>query len=515
MRVNASPFLPVRVFVVAPLAVLVSLVAACGSAPTPAPAGEPVGPPARAATGADLASSAAEVDEIFDELEAQTARFDEALELILADDLSAGEAQLASAAAAIRGLTDLCLRQPACDAGRVFSTYDYLLDKQRSAFADLHVHMDRVEGVLVEPGAEEAGETPYADPVPGAVAGPDPSAGIFGDVDLRELIVLNAPIQAALDDWLTWLRPQLMSTYHNYQFLRPTMAPIYDEADLPEAILFGILAAESGGKVHSYSRAGAVGPLQFISATGRKYGLTQVEGFDLRLDPAAATRANAAYLKDQLAALDNDLEKVLAAYNGGEYRMRRIHRANPGVGFFDRKIYYQFPRETREYVPRVLAAALLFLEPEEYGLVFPPVDTATVTRTFDTDFAVGELAICLGQEGSDLGWFRTLRNLNPRVEAGKRIPAGSEVLIPASLEPVFDANCRDGELIASARRLFDANYPARPEMIPYTVRKGDSLGRIAARYPCVSLRELAAINRVRPPRYIIHAGQRLSIPACG
>lgn len=495
------------------LALLAGLVAtACGSAPATPPAA--TASTAQAAMSADLATAAGQVEDLYDELEAQTARFDEALELILADDQSAGEAQLASAAAAIRGLTDLCLRQPGCEAGRLFSTYDYLLDKQRAALSDLHVHLDSLEPMLIEPGDEEAAIT-FADPGSGDHGARDSAAGVFGDADLREVIVLNGPIQAALDDWLTWLRPQLMSTYHNYQFLRPTMAPIYDKEKLPEAILFGILAAESGGKVHSYSRAGAVGPLQFISATGRAYGLTQVDGFDLRLDPAAATRANAAYLKDQMAALDNDLEKVLAAYNGGEYRMRRIHRANPGVGFFDRKIYYQFPRETREYVPRVLAAALLFLEPAKYGLVFPALDTATVTRTFDTDVAVGELAICLGQEGNELGWFRTLRNLNPRVEASERIEAGTPVVMPASLEAVFDARCRDGELIASARRLFDANYPEQPEMIPYTVRKGDSLGRIAARYPCVSLRELAAINRVRPPRYVIRTGQRLKIPACG
>ena len=496
------------------IALFAGLLIACGSAPTPPPATDSAQGAGRAATPADLVHAAGAVDHLYDELEAQTARFDEALELILADDLSAGEAQLASTAAAIRGLTDLCLRQPGCDAGRLFSTYDYLLDKQRDALSDLHVHLDSLEPMLIDPEAEETGMT-YADPISGTHGEHDPAAGVFGDVDLREAIVLNGPVQAALDDWLTWLRPQLMSTYHNYQFLRPTMAPIYEEAELPEAILFGILAAESGGKVHSYSRAGAVGPLQFISSTGRAYGLTQVNGFDLRLDPEAATRANVAYLEDQLAALDNDLEKVLAAYNGGEYRMRRIHRANPGAGFFDRKVYYQFPRETREYVPRVLAAALLFLEPAKYGLVFPSIDTTTVTRTFATDIAVGELAICLGQEGNELGWFRTLRNLNPRVEANERIAAGTPVVMPASLEPIFEARCRDGELIASARRLFDANYPEQPEMIPYTVRKGDSLGRIAARYPCVSLRELAAINRVRPPRYLIRTGQRLNIPACG
>ncbi len=79
----------------------------------------------------------------------------------------------------------------------------------------------------------------------------------------------------------------------------------------------------------------------------------------------------------------------------------------------------------------------------------------------------------------------------------------------------YEERCLEGELLAEARLLHDANYPERPEMIPYTVRRGDTLGRIAARFPCVNVRELAAVNNIRPPRYLIRAGQRLRIPACG
>ena len=148
--VKSRLFLPIRSL--APTALASLLAAACGSAPAPSPApAVPSEPAAPAMTESAIAKAAAAVDELYDELEAQTARFDEGLEMILADERGAGEAQLASAAAAIRGLTDLCLQQPGCDSNRPFTTYDYLLDRQRSALVDLHVHLDQLEPLLVEP----------------------------------------------------------------------------------------------------------------------------------------------------------------------------------------------------------------------------------------------------------------------------------------------------------------------------------------------------------------------------
>ncbi len=88
-------------------------------------------------------------------------------------------------------------------------------------------------------------------------------------------------------------------------------------------------------------------------------------------------------------------------------------------------------------------------------------------------------------------------------------------MVPVAVAALYEERCLGGPLLAEARLMHDANYPEQPEMIPYTVRRGDTLGRIAARFPCVSVRELAAVNNIRPPRYVIREGQRLRIPACG
>ena len=457
-----------------------------------------------------------QVERLYVGLEAQVREFEAGLEMLLGEQPELGREQVIDATVAIRAATLECSRLDPCDLDVFFAAYDYLLEEQSDALQhqgsrilDIEAPSSLVESPLGEP-VVAADEAPYR---------PDPeaarrAAAVFRGTDLRQLIQLNDPVKAALDDWLTWMRPQLMSSWMNYQFLRAQMAPIYESAGLPEALLFGMLATESGGKVHAYSRAGAAGPLQFMRSTGRIYGLRDDGGFDLRLDPAAATRANVAYLNHNLELFNFDLEKVLAAYNGGESRMKRIQRSYPTTPFWDRRVYYQFPRETRDYVPRVLAASLLFLDPERFHLTWPAIDTEVTRLRLSSEASLGELAVCLGQEGSPTGWFRTLRNLNPRLEPGERRPAGSEITVPRQVVAGYEEHCRSGELLTQARALNEANYPAQPAMIPYRVRRGDTLGRIASRYPCVGLRELAAINRVRGPSYLIREGQTLRIPDC-
>jgi membrane-bound lytic murein transglycosylase D len=342
------------------------------------------------------------------------------------------------------------------------------------------------------------------------------TVSLLRGTDLRDVIELNAPVHAALNDWLTWLRPGLMESWENYQFLRSRVAPVYEEAGLPEALLFAMIATESGGKAHAVSRAGASGLLQFMRYTGRKYGLGMDGDFDQRFDPESATRANVAYINDQFAQLNDDLPKVLAAYNGGEGRMGSLHRRYPGASLWDSRVYWSLPRETRDYVPRILAAAWLFLHAEDYNLELPAIDATTASLVLQRDASIGELAICLGQAlDRERGWFRTLRNLNPRIEPSERMIAGTTLDVPRDLVPLYAERCLDGAVVERAAVLHDADYPEEPEMIIHVVRRGDTLGRIASRYRCAGIRQIAAINGIRAPRYIINPGQRLKIPPCG
>jgi len=447
----------------------------------------------------------------FDEQLARIAReYEEGIDLLTAGDEVGGEFKIANAGNDLREAALECESHPDCAVEPIFDLMDRLLALQSATINQQAYRIDAMEASIESDLEREPGTSPFVSSMPELGR----TVSLLKGTDLRDLITLNAPVKAAIHDWLTWMRPMLLDSYENYGYLRAKVAPVYEEAGLPEALLFAMMATESGAKVHSFSRAGAAGALQFMPATGRKYGLTVEGGFDMRLDPVASTRANVAYLNDQFSALNDSLEKALAAYNGGENRMKALERRHDGASLWDSEVYYSLPAETREYVPRILAAAWLFLHPEGYGLELPQGDTATTTVELREDIALGELAVCLGQAGNPRGWFRTLRNLNPRYEPGQRIPAGTSVEVPVALGTSYEERCLEGELLTRARELHDASNPAVPEMIRYTVRRGDTLNRIAERQGCVTLGELAALNGIRPPRFVIHVGQVLKVPSC-
>jgi membrane-bound lytic murein transglycosylase D len=307
-----------------------------------------------------------------------------------------------------------------------------------------------------------------------------------------------------------------MRAWENYQYLRHEMWPQYEKAGLPEALLFGMLAQESGGKVHAVSRSGASGPLQFMSATGARFGLGVVDGFDQRFDPALAARANAAYINEQLRVLNDNLELAVAAYNGGEGAMQRLAQRHDDAGFWDPKIYFAVSPETRDYVPMVLAAAWLFLHPDRYNLQFPKLDTAPAQIVLTRPASLDELTVCLGQDGNGDGWFRTLRNLNPSFDPRQKLDTGTHLDVPAPLAADYAKLCTSGKWAELAADLHAAALPAAPaQPAPrsYVVRRGDTLGGIARRHGCSS-GELARLNHLKPPHYLLRVGQGLHISGC-
>lgn len=436
------------------------------------------------------------------ELQAAATLYRTGLEQAARGDVTLGHQSIERASTRLRELASACIARSDCDGDRVVAVYDSLLAR-------------RAEASEIDGDRNGAGR---ASPVPAA---PAPSTiSMLNGRELRDVIELNDPVKAALTEWLTWMRPQLLTSWDNYQFMRHLMWPEYERAGLPEAVLFGILAKESGGRVHAISRAGATGPLQFMYQTGLRFGLGRVDGFDTRYDPQLSARANVAYLQERLAELDGDLELALAAYNGGEGRVGRLHRAHPGKRFWDPEVYSQLPPETQEYVPMVLAAAWLFLHAEEYGLEFGPVDTRAGSVLLVRDATLNELAICIGSAGAREGWFRVLRNLNARHQTGDVIPAGSEFFVPRQLEPVYYSHCVDDGRASLARTLVSARAPAAAQTAAaaaagaHTVRRGDTLASIARRYNCGGTAALARANGISGPSYMIRPGQRIQLVGC-
>jgi membrane-bound lytic murein transglycosylase D len=447
------------------------------------------------------------INSLYQVIEDSVLAYEIGVEWIRSGHLEQGRGEVRHAIDRLATAGHACAETAGCEPQRFMAAYSNLLT----------LRSDVLAGAAEDYVELETGEAFEEVPLLPARPWVQGSIRRLNGQDLAEIIELNSLVNAALNDWLTWMRPTLIDAYENYAHLRHLMWPVYEEAGLPEALLFGILAKESGGRVHSVSRAGAAGPLQFMQHTGRRFGLTAEDGFDLRFDPAAATRANVAYLQERFAQLNDNLELALAAYNGGEGRVQRLTRGVADPRFWDPDIFGQLPKETQEYVPYVLAAAWLFLHPEDYGLEFPVLEPITTGLTLQAPITLSELAICLGQEDSRSGWFRTLRNLNPRHEHDTRLPVGSEIQVPDVLVDRYDAHCVAGPRLEIARELHDAREYRRAFTAPriYTVRSGDTLSTIARGQGCPSARAIAETNAIAGPRYVIRPGQQLKLIGCG
>jgi membrane-bound lytic murein transglycosylase D len=430
-----------------------------------------------------------------------------------------------------------CSQQRGCEVSTLLTTYKRLLK-------------------LAADGEAEAGDE-YDDDIDPADADPDHIGMLAADVPeaaraatllddrthrFDSMVQYNPAVQAGIRRWLTDMRGQLLASYENYEYLRQVMWPSYERAGLPEALLFGIMAKESNGKVHATSRAGAAGPMQFMYATGKRFGLgVDATGFDTRYDPRAAAEASAAYLNERMGQLNRSIELALAAYNGGEGRALRVYQGSGGRGFWNADVYNQFPPETQDYVPMVIAAAWLFLHPKQYGLTFPRVDAKPATLRLQQPASIYELAICLGNRGVREGYMRALRNLNPRYEADSWLPAGTSINATTKIVGLYNRYCVKGPRAALAQQLVRSDPGAAivrtgaieqvPEVatsvpttiatgkpVPvqprhYSVQRGETLTSIARKFQC-STGDLAKANGIKAPRYAIRPGQRLKLEGC-
>ncbi len=450
-----------------------------------------------------------------------------------AEDEDAAAKATTAALAEMKAVVDACGKQRGCEVEQMLATYERLLQDT-----------PRFDDAATDDGGDPLDERDFtAADVPDSAS----AAALLSEDGQRfvKMVQFNPAVQAGIRRWLTDMRPQLMDSYENYRYMQHLMSPAFRRYGLPEALLFGILAKESNGKVHAGSRAGAVGPLPFMPATGRRFGLgDDGSGFDTRDDPRAAADAAAQYLSERMAQLGNSIELSLAGYNGGEGRALRVYQATGGRSFWDIDVYSQFPAETKDYVPMVIAAAWLFLHPKEYGIRWPKVSTRPTTITLAQPASLYELTICLGNWGSRDGYLRPLRNLNPRWSPDVMLPAGTALNATTRIAWLYRFNCTRGKRLELAQQLVASNVqsalvrvgeptpangpsageatpapaparaPAKPKPRTYKVQRGDTLSSIARKQQC-EIADLAKANRLKKPKYAIKPGQILTLDGCG
>jgi membrane-bound lytic murein transglycosylase D len=490
------------------------------------------------------AKDRAAADALVQRMELAEGRYRDALVLATKGDPKGTE----ESNAALEDMEDViqaCTRQRGCPMGDILAVWKRLLKTE----------IDTAGQLEEDPGEDDLldADPALAADVPEAVR----AARLLGQDDRHafdRMVRYNPAIQAGIRRWLTDLRPALMTSYENYQGMRHLMWPEFERAGLPEALLFGIMAKESNGRVHANSRAGAAGPMQFMPATGRRFGLgPDGTGFDTRFDARAAAQASAAYLNERLRQLNNDVELSLAGYNGGEGRALRVYRQFNGTTFWNASVYEQFPAETRDYVPMVIAAAWIFLHPRQFGVTFPKHDIHPATFKLARPASIYALTICLGNDHTRDGFMRILRNLNPRYEADSWIPAGTVLNGTSRIASLYQRHCAGGARADLAQALVSADLNAAivrdvpagrvavgdvttladeagaapapatapvatPRARPAPVRthrvaRGETLGVISNRYGC-QIKALARANGLKAPAYALRQGQALKLEGC-
>ncbi len=251
---------------------------------------------------------------------------------------------------------------------------------------------------------------------------------------------------------------------------------------------------ESAFDPFAYSHGRASGMWQFIPATGRQYGLVQNWWYDGRRDVEASTRAAMDFLTDLHRRFDGDWLLALAAYNTGEGNVRKAIRRNQRRGKATDFWALKLPRETRAYVPQLLALATLVGDPEKYQLQLAEIpDTPYFTRVAVNSQI--DLAQAAELAGIDID---ELYLLNPGYNRWATDPKGSHhLLLPVARAADFSA------------RLQDLPQDQRIGWERYIVKSGDSL-LIVARHFNTSVDSLKKVNNLKGNT--IRIGQPLLIP---
>jgi membrane-bound lytic murein transglycosylase D len=277
----------------------------------------------------------------------------------------------------------------------------------------------------------------------------------------------------------------------------PMVEKILEEEGAPEELKY-LALIESGLVPHARSWARAAGMWQFISATGKMYGLRVSRWSDERMDPEKATRAAARHLLDLYELFNHDWHLAMAGYNCSPARVKRaIRKVRRATGkeptFFD--IYRYLPRETRAYVPMFMAAAIVMSHPEKFELK----DVEPGPR-YEFDVVAVHHMVSLETvaewTGSEVA---ALKALNPEIRRGFVPPTEKPYMLRIPLR--------------TSRRFAEAYEPWAAENpkinLVHVVKSGESINKVSKTYG-VSVSEIRNANGLS--RNTLQAGQDLQIP---
>ncbi len=265
------------------------------------------------------------------------------------------------------------------------------------------------------------------------------------------------------------------------------------QRDMPMEIAL-LPIVESAFQPFAYSHGRAAGIWQFIPGTARHYGLKQNWWYDGRRDIQASTRAALDYLQYLHRTFDGDWLLALAAYNSGsgtvKNAVRKNRRRGKGTDFWSLRL----PRETRAYVPKLLALSEIVAAPEKFGLSLAPIPDKPFLVAVDTGSQI-DLALAAELAGLSLD---EIYRYNPGFNRWATDPDGPHrLLLPVQVAENFRHKL--------------ARLPAekRIKWIRHKIREGETLGHLARRYG-TTVSVLKQVNGIKS--HLIRAGRSMLIP---
>lgn len=309
-----------------------------------------------------------------------------------------------------------------------------------------------------------------------------------------------------VDKWITYFqgrgRPFMTKYLERSTRYLPMMKNTLREHGLPEDLVY-VALIESGFSPIAHSHADAVGYWQFIRGTGRRYGLKQDGYVDERRDPVLSTRAAAEYFK-ALYNLFGSWHLSLAAYNTGENRVKNRVMRHYTRDYWVLNKKKAFPSETRNYVPKFIAATMIAKDPKGFG--FTDIEYQAPLN-FET--AVVPHPVSLAKISEGLGTsIEDLKMLNPKYR-GDYVPMydGKETVLrlPVGKAQNIAALWGGAEVKVPPVVALDHTY--------HRIRRGETLSHIAAKYR-TSVGNLKRMNNMGS-RTFLRVGKKLRVPDRG
>ena len=307
-------------------------------------------------------------------------------------------------------------------------------------------------------------------------------------------IVINGQVERFIEYFQTTHRKPFALWLQRSGRYIPMMKEVLKQHGLPEDLVYMALI-ESGFNPKAYSRRRASGPWQFISRTGKRYGLEADWWIDERRDPEKSTIAAARHLKD-LYDQFSCWYLAAAGYNAGAGKISRAIKRYQTEDFWELTKHRYLKRETKHYVPKMIAAALIAKEPEKYGftdIVYDePIRYEKVEISDATDLKV--IARCCEVD------YEIIKALNPELKMWCTPP----------LRPDYQVKIPEGTRETFLKNFSQLDPSERITFRQHQVRSGETLSTIASRYG-IKKEPIMQLNNLKSPRQL-RTGSSIIIP---